>query len=250
MRETEITIMNTRPDQQPLDLSPNTLVTSHDVEHPHAVGRRAKAGLTLVGAAAAGVLALILTSPAAIADTAELPEIPLPTGPETVEGSFGLPPLFTGQSLEGNASYTDLLGVQISSATPLQFDTWEFPGAFNPSISAESVTGDVDAVLAPFNGGDVGGDTSSYIEMNPGLFNLYEVTPFLAADGAHVLNYDDTFVFDPTGIPLFGDTSGIEFGIQYLDLPSALTPVDELNFLGAGGEVLFSIPITGDLFAM
>jgi hypothetical protein len=250
VRETEISIMSTQPDRQPVDRSPKTLVSTHDVEHPHAVGRRVKAALTLVGAAAAGVLALILTSPAAIADTVDLPEIPLPTGPETVEGSFGLPPLFMGQSLEANASYTDLLGVQISSATPLQFDTWEFPGAFNPSISAESVTGDVDAVLAPFNGGDVGGDTSSYIEMNPGLFNLYEVTPFLAADGAHVLNYDDAVVFDPTGIPLFGETSGIEFGIQYLDLPSALTPVDELNFLGSGGEILFSLPVTGDLLSL
>ena len=54
--------MNTRP-----------LVTSHDVEHPHAIGRRVKSGLTLFGAAAVGVLALILTSPAAVAATAELP---------------------------------------------------------------------------------------------------------------------------------------------------------------------------------
>ena len=28
-----------------------------------------------------------------------------------------------------------------------------------------------------------------------------EVTPFLAADGTHVLNYDDAVVFDPTGLP-------------------------------------------------
>jgi hypothetical protein len=64
-----------------------------------------------------------------------------------------------------------------------------------------------------------------------------------------VLNYDDAVVFDPTGLPLFGDTSGIEFGIQYLDLPSAWTPVDEINFLGQAGEILFSLPVTGDLFA-
>jgi hypothetical protein len=76
MRETEISIMSTQPHRQHLDLPPKSLATSHDVEHPHAIGRRVKAGLTLVSAAAAGVLALILTSPAAIADTAELPDIP------------------------------------------------------------------------------------------------------------------------------------------------------------------------------
>src|SRR5882757_9751160 len=105
MRETEISIMSTQPHRQHLDLPPKSLVTSHDVEHPHAIGPRVKAGRTLVGAAAAGVLALILTSPAAIADTAELPDIPLPTGPEIVIGTFGLPPLFMGQSLDANATY-------------------------------------------------------------------------------------------------------------------------------------------------
>jgi hypothetical protein len=59
------------------------LVTSHDVEHPHAVGRRIKAGLTLVGAATAGVLALILTSPQPLADTFELPDFPIATGDQS-----------------------------------------------------------------------------------------------------------------------------------------------------------------------
>lgn len=54
------------------------------------------------------------------------------------------------------------------------------------------------------------------------------------------------FAYDPTGFPL-GSLSGIEFGIQYLDLPFAATPVDEVNLLGAGGEILMSIPVTGDL---
>jgi hypothetical protein len=103
MHETEISIMTTQPHRHHFDLPLKSLVTSHDVEHPRAIGRRIKAGLTLVGAAAAGVLALILTSPAAIADTAELPNVPLPTGTETLEGSFGLPPLFMGQSLAANA---------------------------------------------------------------------------------------------------------------------------------------------------
>jgi hypothetical protein len=55
--------------QPHLNPPPTAMLTTHDVEHPHAVGRRVKAGLTLVGAAAVGVFALILTSPVAIADT-------------------------------------------------------------------------------------------------------------------------------------------------------------------------------------
>jgi hypothetical protein len=53
---TEIFIMSADQVQHPL-------ITCHDVEHPHAIGRRVKAGLTFVGVAAAGVFALILTSP-------------------------------------------------------------------------------------------------------------------------------------------------------------------------------------------
>jgi hypothetical protein len=40
-----------------------------------------------------------------------------------------------------------------------------------------------------------------------------------------------------------------EFGIQYLDLPFAATPVDEINLLGPGGEILFALPVTGDVFS-
>jgi hypothetical protein len=68
MRETEISIMSTQPHRQHLDLLPKSLVTCHDVEHPHAIGRRLKAGLTLVGAATAAVLALAAGSPEANAD--------------------------------------------------------------------------------------------------------------------------------------------------------------------------------------
>jgi hypothetical protein len=60
MAGTEISIMSVDQVQHPL-------ITCHHVEHPHAIGRRVKAGLTLVGAAAAGVFALILTSPTALA---------------------------------------------------------------------------------------------------------------------------------------------------------------------------------------
>ena len=54
--------------EHPLSQPPVMLVTSYDIEHPHAIGRRIKAGLTLVGAAAAAVLALAGGSPAANAD--------------------------------------------------------------------------------------------------------------------------------------------------------------------------------------
>jgi hypothetical protein len=55
--------------------------------------------------------------------------------------------------------------------------------------------------------------------------------------------------FDPTGDPL-ASLAGVEFGIQYLDLPDAATPIDAINFLGSGGEILFSIPVTGDLASL
>jgi hypothetical protein len=56
--------------------------------------------------------------------------------------------------------------------------------------------------------------------------------------------------FDPTGVPL-ADLSGIEFGVQNLDLPGVFSgPIDELNFLGSGGEILFSLPVTGDLLSL
>ena len=226
------------------------LVISHDVEHPHAVGRRIRAGLTLVGAASAGVLALILTSPAAVADTVELPDLPIATGDESNFVSTGLPPYFLESSFDQPGTYTDLLGVQVFSQSPLEYSQWSFPGAFNAIFSGQGITDDPDALLAPFNGGDVGGDTFGTSSMSPGLYNFYEVTPFLGADGTHTLNYSDIFAFDPTGNPTLGDLSGIDFGIQYLDLPSALTPVDEINVLGAGGEILFSLPVTGDLFAL
>jgi hypothetical protein len=43
------------------------------------------------------------------------------------------------------------------------------------------------------------------------------------------------------------DAGTPEFGYQYLDLPDATTPVDEINVFGSGGDILFSIPVTGDL---
>lgn len=61
-------------------------------------------------------------------------------------------------------------------------------------------------------------------------------------------NISATLLFDPTGNPV-ADLSSIEFGIQYLDMPDAATPVDAINVFGSGGEILFSIPVTGDLLS-
>jgi hypothetical protein len=226
------------------------LVTIHDVEQPHAVGRRVKSGLTLLGVAAAGVLALIVTTPAALADTVELPDFPIATGDQSDFVSTGLPPFFLENSFDQPGTYSDLLGVQVFSQEPLEYSQWAFPGDYNAIFNGNGITDDPDALLAPFNGGNVGGDTFGYSDTSPGLYNIYEVTPFLAANGDHVLNYSDIVAFDPIGNPTFGDLAGIEFGVQYLDLPSALTPVDEINFLGAGGEILFSLPVSGDLLSL
>jgi hypothetical protein len=78
------------------------MITIHDVEHPRSITRRIKACLTLVGAAAAGVLALTATSPAANADTADIPSLPIGSGDETGPESLGIPPLFDGSAFEQN----------------------------------------------------------------------------------------------------------------------------------------------------
>jgi hypothetical protein len=100
-------------------------------------------------------------------------------------------------------------------------------------------------------GGTVGGSTFSGLITTAGFYNFYEDTPFIATGASsEVDNINDVWAFDPTGVPL-GGLSGIEFGIQYLDLPDAASgPVDELNFLGSGGEILFSLPVTGDLLSL
>ncbi|MBV8862596.1 MAG: hypothetical protein JO259_12135, partial [Mycobacterium sp.] len=82
-----------------------------------------------------------------------------------------------------------------------------------------------------------------------GFFDLYEETPFQPLGSIPVANINDALVYDPSGLYSFTE-SGVEFGIQYLYLPDAATPVDEINLLGSGGEILTSIPVTGDLFSL
>jgi hypothetical protein len=99
--------------------------------------------------------------------------------------------------------------------------------------------------------GSIEGSTFSDLSTPAGFYNFYEDTPFIATGASSATdNINDVWAFDPTGSPL-QDVSGIEFGIQHLDLPDAFSgPVDELNFLGSGGEILFSLPVTGDLLSL
>jgi hypothetical protein len=71
--------------EQPQGISgalPAMLVISHHIDHPHALSRRIRTGLTFVGAAAA-VLALAVGSPLANADPTivDFPDFPTTTGP-------------------------------------------------------------------------------------------------------------------------------------------------------------------------
>jgi hypothetical protein len=240
--------------EHPLSQPPVTLVTSYDIEHPHAIGRRIKAGLTLVGAAAAAVLALAAGSPAANADTADLPVFPvIDPGSATGVESLGVPPLFAGQAFEFSGTYTDLVGVHMDSTDSGRFlteDSYGFPGNGSPfSIEGVEIT-DPDEYTSIQEGSynAVDGDTFGAISTNSGLYNLFQDTPFFTQT-ASSLDLNDAFVYDPTGNPLV-DPSGIDFGIQYLDLPDVATPVDEVNILGPGAEILFSIPVTGDLLSL
>ena len=143
-------------------------------------------------------------------------------------------------------------GASIRSISPASSALAAVLGSEMASHSTRSTL----AILAPasIEGGSVDGtaegSTFSQIFTTSGLVNFYEDTPFYATGASDATqNINDAFVFDPTGSPLT-DLSGIEFGIQYLDLPDATSgPIDAINFLGSGGEILFSIPVTGDLLA-
>jgi hypothetical protein len=223
-------------------------------------GRGFKTGLTVAGAAAGAVLALAAGSPSANAtpDTVVLPDFPTTTGEQISPETLGIPLLFGGEAYEQNGSYTDSLGVDVDTAGvqspngPLEINDYEFP-APNPSVEVVDYVSP--GVIASVSGGSidgsVGGSTFSGLITTDHLYNFYEDTPFVVTGASSATdNINDVWAFDPTGIPL-ADPSGIEFGIQYLDLPDAFSgPIDEVNFLGAGGEILFSLPVTGDLLSL
>ncbi len=233
-------------------LKPDNLITIHNLEHPKSVTRRIKACLTLAGAAAAGILALTATSPAANADTVDLPVLPVGGG-EIDPQSLGIAPFFTGQTYEQNGTYTDLLGNSFNTTidnNPFQVNSYEFPG-INPTLAFSDVFTQSEASDSGALNGLVLPTTFSAAEdTNLGLYNIYENTPFEATGATEpTQNINDVLLYDPSLASPYTDPSAIEFGIQYLDLPDAATPVDAINVLGSGGEILFSIPVTGDLFA-
>ncbi len=154
-----------------------------------------------------------------------------------------------------NGTFTDLLGettdttASYYSGGPMQVDQYSFPG-LNPSATVFQIADPGGGYGIEGRGldGTVAGSTfSATVAPSDGFYNVYEDTPYYAAGSSQAVeNINDVLAYDPTGDPL-ASLSGIEFGIQYLDLPDAATPVDAINFLGSGGEILFSIPVTGDL---
>jgi len=233
-------------------LPPAVMVTSHHVEHPYALSRRIKTGLTFVGAAAA-IVALAAGSPSANADpsTVVLPDFPVETAGVTSTGSE-IPLLFTDITQTDYATYTDLLGDNVAETSKagnvplISTDIW-VPSESSPTFEAAGVV-DPNFDVATLNNADVSGSTFGVIGFGSNFFNLYEDTPYEAFGGGGLTqNIDDVFAFFPKG--LSDSASDIAFGIQYLDLPNAANPVDEINFLGQAGEILFSIPVTGDLLS-
>jgi hypothetical protein len=218
--------------------------------HARTSQRRIGVGLALAGAAAAAALALTATSPAAKADTVDVPDVPDETGIETGQEYFGLTPLFQGDSFEGNGNFTDLLGYNVDTTSPgdlpLDWDSYAVPDDVNPSFQTIGVTNpNVDAVTTD---GTVGGSTFGEFALpigsaTSGLVDIYEETPFYANLGTGATdNVSETWEF-------VTQSTTVDFGVQYLDLPDAATPVDEINVFGSGGDILFSIPVTGDLLA-
>jgi hypothetical protein len=206
------------------------------------------------GAAAAAALAMTASSPLANADTADLPDFPQIASEPFNQESLGVPPLFDGYAFEYEGSYTDLLGDSVTEDDPsdgalIDTNGYGFPGTGDPSLIAEEAHDPISAVVVLSNKDIVEGSTFGFVGApDAGFYNLYEETPFVVNGGGIVDNIDDVFAYEPSGYA--NSDSAIDFGIQYLDLPDAATPVDEINLLGSGGEILFSIPVTGDLFAL
>jgi hypothetical protein len=227
---------------------------SHHVERTRCVQRRSGVGLTLAGAAAVAVFALTTATPVANADTADVPEMPNTVG-FLAGDTLGSPPLWDGETFLTGGGYTDLLGDDVLNGLnvdPLRWDVFTaFPATFSDETDGFLAQEAIDSgfgVATLANGDPVDGSTFDHISTGVlGWNNYYEETP-VNAGLAISDNVNDTFVYDPSGVG-FND-AGIEFGIQYLDLPNAVIPVDELNFLGAGGDILYSLPVTGDLLSL
>jgi hypothetical protein len=221
----------------------------HYDENAGSAQRRVGVGLALVaGASVAAALALTATSPVASADNVDFPFTPVVSGAETDQEIFGVAPLFYGNAYEQNGTYIDLLGDDINTATsstPLSVDNYGAP-SIDPSIYGVGYSDYPGSFVAVHPGGEVGGSSFANIVdtnaiTNTEWVNSYEDTPFYPTGGVETDNVNDVLLYE--------EDSSINFGIQYLDLPDAATPVDELNFFGSSGDILFSIPVTGDLLS-
>ena len=124
---------------------PDRLITVHDLEHPRSVTRSIKACLTLAGAAAAGVFALAATSPAANADTVDIPTFRLPlTANRSIQNhSVYRPFTRAGDAFERTGLHRFAgLHFQRPATDPGTFtsdlcnvDAYGFNGPINPTLS-------------------------------------------------------------------------------------------------------------------
>jgi hypothetical protein len=207
---------------------------------------RRHGGLPLVaGAAAAAWIAMLASAPTVHADVAVLPDLPQLTADQET-GALGVPPLWDGVSYSGTAFYTDLLGDTVGSVSnpePEVLDEYSLaPGTIWSSGLTATEFLDTNEEVASVANNVVAGSTYDFASTTSGWDNYYELTPsYVNGATSWTDNINDALVYAPN--------SSIDFGVQYVDLPDASTPVDAINVLGSGGDILLSIPVIGDLFS-
>jgi hypothetical protein len=221
---------------------------SHSPQRPRRIG----VGAALAaGAAAAAALAMLAVAPAAYADQAEVPSVPFTTSDYPLTGSFGIQPLFDVETYNSSGGYTDLLGDVVtnnSPALPLAFgDITLNPLAPVPTVFAQMTDPNDEIAFLSGPDAEVDGSTIDEVFSPTGFDQLYELTPVEGVSGPSD-NVDFISAYVP--VALGSDGNGIEFGIQYIDLPDATTPVDEINILGENAAILLSIPVSGDLLSL
>jgi hypothetical protein len=205
----------------------------------------------VAGAAAAAALAMLAAAPSAYADQAEVPSFPYTTSDYPITGSFGVEPLFSVETYDSTGGYTDLLGDTVSNTSPslpLAFGTITVdPLAPVPTIFAQMTDPNEDVAFLSGPDAEVEGSTIDDVYSSSGFTQLYELTPVDGVSGI-TNNVDYISAYAPEGLGSGGN--GMEFGMQYIDLPDAATPVDEINILGENADILLSIPVTGDLLSL
>jgi hypothetical protein len=193
----------------------------------------------------AGVAAsLLAVGPDANAVTAIVPVLPdVGDNQPTPTGALGMPPFYDGYTWEQDATYTDAIAGPVDTSYGPPEPVWNTI-TIGPDFTSTEFK-DFNGHLATLPDGDiVHGATFDHISTGAlGLDNYLVATPVLETNGSIMENINDTFVFDPGGLGFNAD--GVVSGIQLLDLPDATAPVDELNVLGEGATILFTIPLGG-----